>query len=129
MSSNSLQKLIHIEKEIYYIQEDKLRLLIDRSDLFSNYEQDYCQHKSTPVFTIAGIWCAKQAFINATKLKLGFSDFKHLDLEIRHRASGQPMILLYNELASWFDDQNICVEVSIAHTKTLATAIALFWYH
>jgi holo-[acyl-carrier protein] synthase len=127
MLLRSLSQLIYFEKEIYFIQESKLKSLISDSNIFSSYEQDYCQQKPTPLLTVAGFWCAKQAFIKATKHKLGFFDFKYLDLEVRHRLSGQPMILLHNMLANQFNDQHISVSVSISHTKTIATSIILFW--
>jgi holo-[acyl-carrier protein] synthase len=127
MSLGSLNQNVYFEKEMYFIHEGKLKYLIDDSSIFSNYEQDYCQQKSAPLPSIAGFWCAKCAFTSATKLKLGFSDFRYLDLEIRHSSNGQPKILIHNELANWFNDQSISVGVSIAHTKTIATSIILFW--
>jgi holo-[acyl-carrier protein] synthase len=129
MLLGSLNQLICFEKEISFIQERKLKLLIADSDIFSSYEQDYCQKRPTPLLSVAGVWCAKQAFIKATKHKLGFFDFQYLDLEVRHHLSGQPMILLHNMLAKQFNDQSISVSVSIAHTKTIATSIVLFWRH
>jgi holo-[acyl-carrier protein] synthase len=80
-----------------------------------------------PQLSMAGLWCAKQAFVKAIKHKLEFFDFNYLDLEIRHQPSGQPTILLYGELATWFQQQDLAAAVTIAHTKTLAIASVLLW--
>jgi holo-[acyl-carrier protein] synthase len=120
-------QIISLEQKICLIDESLLRSLLNRSDLFSLYEQNYCQTKPTPLLSAAGIWCAKQAFIKVTYDKLGFSNFGYLDLEIRHHATGQPVIQLQGDLANWFKAQNINTEIAIAHTNTLAVAIVLFW--
>ncbi|MEY2831478.1 MAG: hypothetical protein RLZZ574_736 [Cyanobacteriota bacterium] len=120
-------QVISVEQEIYSIEENELRSLLSKFSLFSAYERNYCHKKSTPLLSMAGLWCAKQAFIKAIKHKLEFSDFNYLDLEIRHQISGQPTILLHGGLANWFKEQNIAAAVTIAHTKTLAAASVLLW--
>ncbi|HEY9767374.1 MAG TPA: hypothetical protein V6C71_02560 [Coleofasciculaceae cyanobacterium] len=37
------------------------------------------------------------------------------------------MMTLHDSLAKRFQEQNINVEIAIAHTKTLAAATILFW--
>lgn len=117
---------LFIEQEIYSIQESQLRSLFTKSDLFSPSEQNYCQNKPKPLLSVAGLWCAKQAFVRGTNLRLEFSDFSYLDLEIRHHASGQPAILLKGNLANWFEKHNVNTKIAISHTDTLAAAIVLF---
>jgi phosphopantetheine--protein transferase-like protein len=119
--------IFFIKQEIYLIEENQLQALLNRSDLFSPYELNYCQQKPTPLLSFAGIWCAKQAVVKATNHKLKFYDFNYLDLEIQHCVSGQPMIRLQNSLKSCFQEQNIKTKIAIAHTKTLAVASVLFW--
>ena len=135
---------ILIEQEIYFIDEYKLRSApryaggITRSldgvqslkcdcTLFSTYERDYCQSKPVPLLSIAGLWCAKQALAKTLIGRLNFDQFTYLDIEIRHHDSGQPRAILYNSLAEWFEQQNLAIEVSISHTKTLAAAIILLY--
>jgi holo-[acyl-carrier protein] synthase len=140
-------QVISVEQEIYFMEQDKeqnelrspfghavrldsayaSRSLLSKSSLFSAYELNYCQKKQNPQLSIAGLWCAKQAFVKAIRHKLEFSDFNYLDLEIRHQLSGQPTILLYGGLANWFKQQNLAAAVTIAHTKTLAIASVLLW--
>ncbi|NJR44503.1 MAG: 4'-phosphopantetheinyl transferase superfamily protein [Hyellaceae cyanobacterium CSU_1_1] len=120
-------QVISVEQEIYFIEQNELRSLLSKSNLFSAYERNYCHKKPTPLLSMAGLWCAKQAFIKAIKHKLEFSDFNYLDLEIRHQISGQPTILLHGGLANWFKQQNLTVAVTIAHTKTLAISSVLLW--
>jgi phosphopantetheine--protein transferase-like protein len=124
-STNSFQ-LICFEQETVFIEKDKLQPLLFNADLFSVYERKYCQKKSNPLLSIAGLWCVKQAFIKAT-YKLRVPNFNTLDLQIIHHPSGQPVVLLRDSLARWFEEKNIAIEVSIAHTSTLATAALVFW--
>lgn len=119
-------QVIFIEQEIYFVDETKLKLLLNKADLFSAYEKKYCLKKSTPLLSAAGLWCVKQAFIKATN-KMDFFDYNCLDLEIRHSCSGQPKILLKKTLAQQFRKQSINVEITISHTKMLAAASVLFW--
>ncbi|WP_319419846.1 holo-ACP synthase [Pleurocapsa sp. FMAR1] len=127
MHLGKFSQLIIIEQEIYFIEEMQLRSLQNRTDIFSAYEQNYCLNKPSPLLSVAGLWCAKQAFIKATnRLNLNFPDFNYLDLEVRHRDSGQPKMLLQNKLRQQLGE-NINVEIAIAHEKTLAVASVVFW--
>jgi holo-[acyl-carrier protein] synthase len=123
----NFSQVISVEQEIYLIEQTELRSLLSKSSLFSAYERNYCQKKPTPLLSMAGLWCAKQAFVKAINHKREFSDFNYLDLEIRHQISGQPKILLHGGLANWFKEQNMAAAVTIAHTKTLASASVLLW--
>ncbi len=125
MQLGKFSQLIIIEQEIYFIEEMQLRSLQNRTDIFSPYEQNYCLNKPTPLLSVAGLWCAKQAFIKATN-RLNFPNFNYLDLEVRHRDSGQPKILLQDNLRQQLGE-NIKLELAIAHEKTLAVASVLFW--
>lgn len=124
----SFSQIICVEQEIYFIQKSQLRSLLNNSNLFSAYEQNYCRQKPTPLLSVAGLWCAKQAFVKTTIHRFKFTHFNYLDLEIRHHAQGQPTILLKARLADWFQEQNIDTKITIAHTKTLAVAAILFSY-
>ncbi|MBE9043765.1 4'-phosphopantetheinyl transferase superfamily protein [Pleurocapsales cyanobacterium LEGE 10410] len=126
MCRAKFSQLISIEQEIYCIEESQGRSLVDQPDLFSAYEKDYCQNKPTPSVSAAGLWCAKQAFIKAA-IHLRLEKFNYLDLEIRHYPSGKPRVKLYGHLARQFKEQNIDLDVAIAHTKTLAVASVLLW--
>ncbi len=126
MHSAKSSQVIFVEQEIYFVDEIKLQLLLNQAEVFSPYERNYCLKKPTPLLSVAGLWCAKQAFIKATN-KMEFFDFNCLDLEIRHSFSGQPKILLKNTLEQQFRKQSINVEVTISHTKMLAVASVLFW--
>jgi phosphopantetheine--protein transferase-like protein len=121
-----LAQVIFVEQEIYFVDETKLQLLLNQADVLSLYEKNYCLKKPTPLLSVAGIWCAKQAFIKANN-KMEFGDCNCLDLEIRHCCSGKPKILLKNTLEEQFRKHSINVEVAISHTKMLAVASVLFW--
>lgn len=127
MCTAKFPQLISIEQEIYFIEESQLRSHLDKPDLFTPYERDYCQSKPTSIISTAGLWCAKQAFIKAATHHLKFEKFNYSDLEIRHYPSGKPRIQLYGNLAHQFKEQNISLDVAISHTKTLAVAVVLLW--
>jgi phosphopantetheine--protein transferase-like protein len=148
MPSSTNTKLISLQQEMCLVEEIQLGLSdtegyavqmamprlrrsrfnskFSESSLFSVYEQEYCQNKPTPAVSFSGLWCAKQAFMKAA-ISLGFTNFNYLSLEVRHRSTGQPIIVLHSNLANQFREQNINVEVTIAHTKTIAVAAVLFW--
>ena len=125
MHLGKFPRLIIIEQEMYFIEEIQLRSLWSRTDIFSPYEQNYCCNKPTPLLSVAGLWCAKQAFIKVTN-RLNLPNINYRDLEVRHRDSGQPKILFKDSLRKQLG-QDINVEVAIAHEKTLAIASVLLW--
>lgn len=59
---------------------------------------------------LAGLWAAKEAVMKATGLKTG----KLLQIEVDHRANGQPFVLLGDKL----------IEISIAHHGDYVVAVA-----
>lgn len=81
--------------------------------LFSENEYNYAISKVVPAQSFTGIWCAKSAVVKA------LSSVKAInlrDIHINHLPCGAPIIAPmygYN------------ITVSIAHTNTYATAVAL----
>jgi holo-[acyl-carrier protein] synthase len=94
---------------------------LTRTDAFvkNNYTSDeirYCFSKSEPAIHLAGIFCAKEALIKALKERIPM-----LDIGISHEKNGSPTITLLSKIKSSKDSYNI----SISHTKTVATAIVI----
>ncbi len=80
---------------------------------FSKLEQEYCNSYTNKAVHFAGTFAAKEAVRKATG---DFSLFK--DIEIRRNESGKPEV--------WFGGtKSDLVSISISHTDTLATAVAV----
>jgi holo-[acyl-carrier protein] synthase len=81
--------------------------------LFTDYEYQYAMAKAAPAQALAGIWCAKEAVVKALGT-IALIDIR--DVEIKHTACGAPLVAPMS---------GYTITVSIAHTKTYATAVAL----
>ena len=94
--------------------------LIER--VFTKNEIEYCKSHANPHIHFAGMWCAKEAVVKALNdLSLAVSE-----IEILHKSSGAPYINITSKLQQYFDAKNIKnIHISISHTDTLATAIAM----
>jgi len=90
----------------------KLMNKIDR--VFTEYEIEYIRERGNNSRTIAGLWCAKEAYFKA--LGTGIQLNKLKEIEIRHDKSGRPY---YFEKPS--------VTLSISHTENYATAVCIIF--
>ncbi|MCL1882748.1 MAG: holo-ACP synthase, partial [Defluviitaleaceae bacterium] len=61
--------------------------------VFTEREREYFSKKNTQ--TIAGIFAAKEAVAKA--MGTGFSGFFPIDIEILHKESGKPFVVLHNK--------------------------------
>lgn len=84
--------------------------------VFTEYEREYVAGKRAQ--TAAGIFCAKEAFTKAAGdgLRIPLHD-----VEVRHGARGEPMIVLHGATAERFSDARVLV--SITHTSSNAAAV------
>ena len=81
--------------------------------LFLKSEIQYCLSYKEPATHLAGIFAAKEAVSKA----LGVGRYPFIELEIRHAKDGSP--------EAWSKNKRLPVSISIAHTLSLATAIAI----
>jgi len=93
--------------------------------IFTMREREYL-HKKTAE-SMAGLFAAKEAVAKA--LGTGFSGFFPRDIEILHKAGGQPYVVLHGnakrvakKMAASVRRLRVCI--SISHTKTDAIAYA-----
>ena len=86
--------------------------------LFTARELEYCAVQPDPAQTRAGRWCAKEAVSKACAKYLQLS---LREIEIRAEPSGRPMVLLPPRAT----EIGLKVEVSIAHTGSMAVAVAV----
>jgi len=107
------------------VEVDRINKLLLRScELFKNKvfttrEQNYCDSKSTPSIHYAGRFAAKESIIKAVKSSGYKNPISFKDIEILPSDSGAPLVSLHLIL------ECEC-KVSISHTKSHATAFALY---
>lgn len=80
---------------------------------FTSFELDHCFLYKDTAPHLAGIFAAKEAISKA----LGTENFPFICIEIRHRKDGKP--------EGYKDGKRLSASVSIAHTSTIATAVAI----
>ena len=108
------------------VEVDRINKLLLRSgELFKNkvfttLEQNYCDSKSTPSIHYAGRFAAKESIIKAVKSSGYKNPIPFKDIEILPSDSGAPLVSLH------FILECEC-KVSISHTKSHATASALYF--
>jgi holo-[acyl-carrier protein] synthase len=84
----------------------------DISRIFSAAEQEYIHSKSLAPETIAGLYCAKEAYFKATGT--GIIIGKLTEIEIAHDANGKP-----------YYKNDLKASLSISHTKSNAVAVCI----
>lgn len=94
--------------------------LIER--VYTKNEIEYCNSHTNSHIHFAGMWCAKEAVVKALNdLSLTVSE-----IEILHKSSGSPYVNISPKLQQYFEDNSIKnIHISISHTDTIATAIAI----
>ena len=80
---------------------------------FSEDEIKYCLSHKNPAPHFAGIFAAKEAVSKA----MGVSRYPFIELEIGHTKDGLP--------EAWNKNERLPVRISITHTDSLATAVAM----
>jgi len=91
--------------------------------IFTKGEIEYIRKKANSPLTVAGMFCAKEAFFKA--LGTGLSVSKLLDVEIRHSNLGAPYYRLSGALIMENRLSTATLMLSISHTKTTAVAVCI----
>lgn len=95
--------------------------------VFSSAEQQYCQRKSNPLASFAGIFTAKEAFLKALKIGIG-GKIELKDIIVLHSNTGSPLIELSQNAKNVVLAMGIKGwDISITHTKSVATAVCICW--
>lgn len=105
-TSEAFIKRIANEKEIEYIKKSGC---------------DNLRHQR-----IAALFCVKEAVMKALEMGAN-SGVVFKDIELTHNQFGKPEIILHGKAKEKFDNDFIGrkIEVSLSHTQTMATAIAI----
>ena len=103
----------------------RIRLAIeDNGDRFLNRiyttkEQSYCHSKADPAMHFTGRFCAKEAIIKALKSSGIERPISWTTIEIESTSNGEPKVNFNGEFLG-------TCRISISHTRTQATAFALY---
>lgn len=95
-----------------------------RNKIFTVYELEYLSDKRAE--SAAGYFCVKEAVAKA--LGTGFSEFWFNDIEVIKTEDGAPSVRLYRkaaEVATRKGGVSLDINVSISHSKELATAVVI----
>jgi holo-[acyl-carrier protein] synthase len=88
-------------------------------------ELAYCQSHRDPAPFVAVRFAAKEAASKAFGTGIGAA-LGWLDLEVRHRDSGQPYFVLHGRGANLFADRRAtALHLSLSHTTLHASAVAI----
>ena len=98
-----------------YVKSDKMMRI------FSRRELDYISRKGYALETIAGMFCAKEAFFKAVGSGINISQL--LEVEVGHLQSGAPYYILSPEIIRQSNLSTARIDLSISHTKTVAVAV------
>lgn len=86
--------------------------------LFTPTEVAYCTGVADSAECLAGRWCAKEAVMKACSPHISLS---LREIEVAAAADGRPVVVLPDRAIAL----GLTAEVSIAHTASLAVAVAL----
>ncbi len=90
--------------------------------MFTAKEIAYCQGKKHPHEHFAARFAAKEAVSKA--MHTGWSgSFRWKDVEVVNEPSGEPRIVLYNNVATLL--KNSIIHLSLSHTETTVVAFAV----
>ena len=98
-----------------FAQTEKMRRM------FSQRELDYISKKSHSLETIAGMFCAKEAFFKAVGSGINISQL--VEVEVGHLKSGAPYYILSPEIIKQNNLSTARIDLSISHTKMVAVAV------
>lgn len=89
--------------------------------VFTPLEIDYINKFSAKKERIAGHFCAKEAIFKA--LDILFINYQ--EIEIIHSQKGRPLVNFYGKTREYFAENFEDIDISISHSKTVATAICV----
>lgn len=91
---------------------------------FTDYEIEYSNVRNK-VLRLAGIFCAKEAFLKALGLGIG-GGIKLKDIEVCHMPTGKPYLKLYDSALNYVNSNGFkSYEINISHTDTFSFAVCI----
>lgn len=97
------------------------------SKCFTPYEATYLGTRPSKTLSLAGLFCAKEAFLKALGIGL-FNGIELNEIEVRHKETGKPYLNLSDNARKIMRMSGLSsAEISITHTHTLSTAICILY--
>lgn len=91
---------------------------------FTDYEIEYSNVKNK-VLRLAGIFCAKEAFLKALGIGIGGAIKLH-EIEVNHMENGKPYLKLSEEAKKYVNNLGYTsYEINISHTDTFSFAVCI----
>ncbi len=89
--------------------------------VFTQTELDYINKFYAKKERIAGHFCAKEAVLKA----IDYISTNYQEIEIIHSHNGRPLVNFYGETKKYYAKNYTDIDISISHSKTIATAICI----
>lgn len=113
------------------IEIDRIEKAISKNNfiekVFSEKEKENISSRGNRTESYAGVFSAKEAISKA--MGDGVRNFSLLDIEILNDEMGKPYALISEKLEKIIKDKfgEYKIEISISHSKTFATAVAILF--
>ena len=91
--------------------------------VFSGSEIEYINKKANALETVAGMFCAKEAFFKAIGKGINLSQLP--EVEVKHSTLGAPYYHLSEKLITENNLKTANLMLSISHTKSTAVAVCI----
>lgn len=93
---------------------------------FTEYEIKYVNKNNRMTQSLAGLYCAKEAFLKALGIGIG-GGIKLNEIEINHHDTGKPFVKVVSPKAQiLLSTMNVKeIDISISHTDEYCTAICI----
>lgn len=109
---------IESERMNKHLKDDTLRTF------FTEYEINYSNVKNK-VLRLAGIFCAKEAFLKALGIGIG-GGIKLSEIEVNHLDNGKPYLKLSDNAIKYINDLGYTkYEINISHTDQFSFAVCV----
>ena len=102
---------------------EKFALTNKMQRMFSQRELEYINQKGNAGETIAGMFCAKEAFFKAVGSGINLSQLTQV--EIAHHKTGAPYYILSPDVIQQHNLTAANINLSISHTKNTAVAVCV----
>ncbi|MBO4412919.1 MAG: holo-ACP synthase [Clostridia bacterium] len=100
---------------------ERVKNLKNLEKIFTVDELAYFDRYNNQEEHIAGTFCAKEAIFKCLNLPI----LVHKEIEILHDENNRPYANFYGKTKEYFEQHFKEIEISISHTKKIATAIAI----
>ena len=95
------------------------------SKYFTEYEVAYCNQTINRTMRMAGLYCAKEAFVKALGIGIG-GGIPLNEIEINHDKNGKPIVKLSETAKKLLAFKGYKeVDLSITHTHKVSTAVCI----